>query len=335
MRWLGTATHAANNYQLPTGAIIRDSDASRAMANRTSCNYNPTSRSRPSVAQDQPHGSGAKRNQSTAASRVSTWANLAANDAAATAVATVATASQAEAHSAAGGHRRLRSGRIIWCDICGAYSESRGVGLSNKCPGNAAERAADGSINYGGRAQQLRRLRQGVHPTSGQRLTAAIPEHLWPTSSSFDSSEGVDPDADVTMLASSSTGRMRLKLRIRDIQLQGPSDQLQRCERITAALQAHSSDRSVAERQDVAPAITEPPILSERDHLLLNTPLPVPPIYPPGHSGPQPAEWDTLDQQELDAWIAAGRPEVRVDGVPRPGCVNHPWVIYNGLNLLD
>ena len=128
---------------------------------------------------------------------------------------------------------------------------------------------------------------------------------------------------------------MRLKLRMRDIQLQGSSDQLQRCERIAAAIQAHSSDRPVAVRQEVAPAVPAPPVLSERDHLLLDTPLPIPSIYPPGHCGPQPAEWDALDQQALDEWIAAGRPEVRVDGVPRPGCINHPWVIYSGLNLLD
>ncbi len=55
-------------------------------------------------------------------------------------------------------HRRFMTGGIIWCDACGSYAESFAVGLARPCP--------QGPRNDG-KAQHLRRLRQGLHPATG------------------------------------------------------------------------------------------------------------------------------------------------------------------------
>lgn len=42
-------------------------------------------------------------------------------------------------------------------------------------------------------------------------------------------------------------------------------------------------------------------------------------------------EWAVMDQDALDEWIAAGRLEELVEGMPSPGILRHPWVTYIGL----
>ena len=208
------------------------------------------------------------------------------------------------------------------------------MGLSKQCPGNAAERNADGSINYGGRAQQLRRLRQGTHPTTGQKLPTAIPEYLWPSSSDFENLENVDVDADIPILTTSSVGRMRLRLRAREARAHGTPEQLMRCQRIEDALRGCMNAQQQTARTDEHlpdPTLPDVPALTEHDVRLLSARLPVPPIYPPGHGGAQPAEWDREDQEALNQWIMDGRPEVILEGLPAPGVVYHPWVQFTGL----
>ena len=240
--------------------------------------------------------------------------------------------------------------------------------MAKACPGNAGEIAANGTTNHGGRAQQLRRLRKGLHPTTGARLPTAIPEHIWSATGSFDDPEEDNVDADIKVLASSHVGRMRLKLRAREARADGSPHQVERAVRIESLLASEHAGHMLAvpplptmsqailhllatpmpvpptcvqgeQRpeqcpsglQDAGLSIPALPTLSSATlHLLLN-PLPIPAIYPPGYSGDQPSEWDVADQRELDEWISAGRPEVSVDGVPTPGCINHPWVTYSGL----
>ena len=81
-------------------------------------------------------------------------------------------------------------------------------------------------------------------------------------------------------------------------------------------------------------SLTIPPLptLTDADVHELGTGLPVPPLYPPGHSGMQPVEWHVEDQAALDAWIASGRPDVDVQGLPTPGMVYRPWVTFAGIS---
>ena len=71
------------------------------------------------------------------------------------------------------GHQLMKSGDVIWCNICGYFGTQRGRGLTQSCPGPTQV----GGI--GGRAQQLRRLRAGFHPKSGRRLQPAVHQRDW------------------------------------------------------------------------------------------------------------------------------------------------------------
>ncbi len=64
-----------------------------------------------------------------------------------------------------------------WCEACGGYAYDRAVLLARECPG--PPRPGE----YGGRAQQLRRLQEDRDPRTGLPLTVV-------------SSRGPDPDAD-------------------------------------------------------------------------------------------------------------------------------------------
>ena len=68
-------------------------------------------------------------------------------------------------------HQRMRSGRVVWCDLCGAYAETKAVKLAQVCPGQVEDNHTGG--------QCLRALRRGRHPKTGAFLGTPIPEHLW------------------------------------------------------------------------------------------------------------------------------------------------------------
>ena len=74
-------------------------------------------------------------------------------------------------------HQRMRSGKVVWCNLCGAYAESKAVKLAMVCPGqDFGRQAAD---KGGGATQVLRALRKGRHPKTGAFIGYPVPEHLW------------------------------------------------------------------------------------------------------------------------------------------------------------
>ena len=88
------------------------------------------------------------------------------------------------------GHSRLISGDVIWCEICGCYSDTATRGLAQPCPGPPAAnptRSKGGrkqSKLHWGRARQLKLLRCRLHPNgSGVTLPRAVRETNWQTSS--------------------------------------------------------------------------------------------------------------------------------------------------------
>ncbi len=72
-----------------------------------------------------------------------------------------------------GGHRRMMSADVIWCDRCGAYATDKSKGLAQLCPG------VPGDWSGGGRPQQLAALRAGKHPKTGEWLGCPCPEPRW------------------------------------------------------------------------------------------------------------------------------------------------------------
>ena len=72
-----------------------------------------------------------------------------------------------------GGHRRMMSADVIWCDRCGAYATSASKGLTQQCPGVPSDWTG------GGRPQQLAALRAGRHPKTGAWLGLPCPEPRW------------------------------------------------------------------------------------------------------------------------------------------------------------
>ena len=76
-------------------------------------------------------------------------------------------------HIDGGGHRRMLSGSVVWCAVCGAYATERAKGLSLPCPGQPVRGSG------GGRAQQRDALRSGRHPKSGEHIGPPCPEPGW------------------------------------------------------------------------------------------------------------------------------------------------------------
>ena len=68
-------------------------------------------------------------------------------------------------------HQRMRSGKVVWCNLCGAYGENKAVKLALVCPGQVEDNHTGG--------QCLRALRRGRHPKTGAFLGTPVPEHLW------------------------------------------------------------------------------------------------------------------------------------------------------------
>jgi hypothetical protein len=63
-----------------------------------------------------------------------------------------------------GGHRRMLSGDVLWCRVCGAFSTARAVGLAKACTGRP------------GVSGRLARLMRGVHPTTGVEIGDPLAE---------------------------------------------------------------------------------------------------------------------------------------------------------------
>ena len=75
------------------------------------------------------------------------------------------TRTDVEGHFVARPHDTVWSDETLWCTVCGAYADTKAVGLENECRG----RPKRGS-NYGGAWGQLRKLMRGKHPRSNAEL---------------------------------------------------------------------------------------------------------------------------------------------------------------------
>ena len=69
------------------------------------------------------------------------------------------------------GHKLARSGDVIWCTVCGLYTEKRTRGIAQECQGPPR-------TQIGGRANQRASLTQGLHPRTGVPLPAPVFEIL-------------------------------------------------------------------------------------------------------------------------------------------------------------
>ena len=65
-------------------------------------------------------------------------------------------------------HRMVVSGTVHWCRTCGSFAESKAIRLRHACRGPPPKQ-----LGSGGLRQQLEKLRQGVHPVSGNKLPDA------------------------------------------------------------------------------------------------------------------------------------------------------------------
>ena len=103
-------------------------------------------------------------------------------------------------------HRLMRSCDTFWCLRCGAYASLRGAGLAAPCTGPAPRSAA------GGRAQQLRFLKRGLHPKTRQRMAPSMPWWLG-NSSAQAPAQNPRVRGDELELSKSRFGRLRLRVR--------------------------------------------------------------------------------------------------------------------------
>lgn len=66
-------------------------------------------------------------------------------------------------------HRRMMRGTVLWCFRCGVYGDKKAKGLKNECKGRPPRQA-----HRGGMEGQLRKLRNGIHPKTGECLPQAV-----------------------------------------------------------------------------------------------------------------------------------------------------------------
>ena len=71
-------------------------------------------------------------------------------------------------------HRRMISGDLIWCSVCGSYAEHRARGLEDVCDGKD-----EGVWKGGGRVAQLKALLANKHPKDRTPLPPAVIESQW------------------------------------------------------------------------------------------------------------------------------------------------------------
>lgn len=70
------------------------------------------------------------------------------------------------------GHRRVLSGEVVWCQICGSYADARAKGLADVCKG-PPKASSNGN---GGMRGQLKALQKGRHPRTRAILPAPVDE---------------------------------------------------------------------------------------------------------------------------------------------------------------
>ena len=145
-KWLGHATWLATHGQPPAP---RDSEASKMAAKVARSNNFANGDTRPANLL-------ARARKRTVRDKVTQWSRKA------------AAAAEADGNRPRH-HQLIVSGRVLWCNTCGAYATGHAVRLARSCEGPVDIKAA------GGRAQQLRKLREGKHPKTGHRIGDAVP----------------------------------------------------------------------------------------------------------------------------------------------------------------
>ena len=196
LRLLGVVTWTATHFG-PSGS--RDSEASRAKASAA----RPATRASYTGAGARVAAPRAGRPSSglNLQKRVSRWI-LQAREAAGPLGHTTANGPHAS-------HRLFRSGDVVWCARCGAYSSARGRGLARPCTGPVPVAAV------GGRAQQLRQLIKGRHPKLHHRLPPAVPFLAESRLPDPGSAPQMRTD-DIPLLSRSAAGRRQLRVRRRE-----------------------------------------------------------------------------------------------------------------------
>ena len=71
-------------------------------------------------------------------------------------------------------HRRMHSGEIIWCCLCGCYAEHKEQGLTAVCEGKL-----QGTWKVGGREASRRALLANLHPEACSPIPPAVTERQW------------------------------------------------------------------------------------------------------------------------------------------------------------
>lgn len=61
------------------------------------------------------------------------------------------------------------SGSVLWCSRCGVFGDKKAKGLKNGCKGKPPKQR-----HRGGMEGQLRKLRNGIHPKTGEDLPPAV-----------------------------------------------------------------------------------------------------------------------------------------------------------------
>ena len=66
-------------------------------------------------------------------------------------------------------HRMMQSGSVFWCSRCGVYADKKAKALTKACKEKPPRQR-----HRGGMEGQLRKLRNGTHPKTGEWLPMAI-----------------------------------------------------------------------------------------------------------------------------------------------------------------
>ena len=175
-KWIGIATHAANNMP---NYPFRDSEASRwrAMAaQRARANKKKGIDGRRRRTQIQPRrviAKGKGGHDVVQAESGGGWLCTVCKDRSTSylKLATVRCSGECrkEVKASQHGHTVLRSGTVLWCRVCGSFAESRADRLLKQCVGPPPVQ-----LGSGGLRAQLTKLRAQLHPVTGARLPQAV-----------------------------------------------------------------------------------------------------------------------------------------------------------------
>ena len=200
VKWIGLASHLANNFEeapyrdtsvTKTGTHMARKARAAAAAHRKA---NPTPKPALSRARPWALGGHALDSHPTAGWQCriclqtsASWGNIAPGRCKGSAVAAWADAAltlQTTFGHIGRGHHRMLSGDTIWCLKCGAHgSKAKVVALRRPCTGTARANWVNGDIvpTAVGRSVNLRLLMSGKHPETRRPLPPAIPELQWCT----------------------------------------------------------------------------------------------------------------------------------------------------------